>query len=234
MSHGLIHMLRLAAAAAAVQMLLGAPLPASADVYSYVEPDGTIAFTNVPTDPRYRRLRSEAPPKRIKRQPQDFERAISRHALRHRLDPALLQAVIKVESDFDPAAVSKAGAVGLMQLMPHTAGRLDVRDSYDPEDNIGGGARYLRYLLNRYEGNLVLALAAYNAGEKAVDRHQAVPPIQETRLYVAKVLSYYRICLRADRLINRVKQMQAQLSLLTAFSRPSQSQSVASWTVPSH
>jgi soluble lytic murein transglycosylase len=184
-------MLRLAAAAAAVQMLLGAPLPASADVYSYVEPDGTIAFTNVPTDPRYRRLRSEAPPKRIKRQPQDFERAISRHALRHRLDPALLQAVIKVESDFDPAAVSKAGAVGLMQLMPLTAARMDVRNPYDPDDNIGGGSRYLRELLDRFRGNLPLALAAYNAGEQTVERHRGLPPIEETRLYVGKVLRFY-------------------------------------------
>jgi soluble lytic murein transglycosylase len=221
---------------AAAWLLLAEALPAAAgDVfYSYVDRHGTIHFTNVPTDPRFKRIVQRSPYFRHRLSPAQLEQAISHHAQRHRLEPALLRAVIKAESDFDPYAVSRAGAVGLMQLMPHTAGRLDVRDSYDPEDNIGGGARYLRYLLNRYEGNLVLALAAYNAGEKAVDRHQAVPPIQETRLYVAKVLSYYRICLRADRLINRVKQMQAQLSLLTAFSRPSQSQSVASWTVPSH
>lgn len=79
-----------------------------------------------------------------------------------------------------------------------------------------------------------MALAAYNVGEKVVDRHQAVPPIRETRLYVAKVLGYYRICLRADRLINRARQLQAQLSLLTALSRPSQPPLVVSWTAPSH
>jgi soluble lytic murein transglycosylase len=221
---------------AAAWLLLAAALPAAArdDIYSYVDRHGTIHFTNVPTDPRFKRVVERSPYFRHRLSPAQLEQAIFRHAQRHRLEPSLLRAVIKAESDFDPYAVSRAGAVGLMQLMPHTAVRLDVQDSYDPEDNIGGGARYLRYLLNRYRGNLVLALAAYNAGEKAVDRHQAVPPIQETRLYVAKVLGYYRICLRADRLINRVKQMQAQLSLLTAFSHPRQSQPVAFWTAPSH
>lgn len=167
-------------------------LPASADVYSYVEPDGTIAFTNVPTDPRYRKLRTETPPKRLNLQARDLERIIARHALRYRLEPALLQAVIKAESDFDPAAVSKAGAVGLMQLMPQTAARLDVRNPYDPDDNIAGGARYLRELLDRFRGNLPLTLAAYNAGEQMVERHQGLPPIDETRRYVSKVLRFYQ------------------------------------------
>jgi soluble lytic murein transglycosylase len=187
------HTIHTVVATAVMQTLLwvSAP-PASADVYSYVEPDGTIAFTNVPTDPRYRKLWTEPAPKRLKLQARDFERTISQHALRYRLEPALLQAVIKAESNFDPAAVSKAGAIGLMQLMPHTAARLDVRNPYDPEDNIGGGARYLRELLDRFRGNLPLALAAYNAGEQMVERYQGLPPIDETRRYVSKVLGFYQ------------------------------------------
>jgi soluble lytic murein transglycosylase len=108
--------------------------------------------------------------------------------------------VIKTESDFDPLAVSRAGAIGLMQLMPQTAVRLDVRDSYNPDENIGGGTKYLRQLLDRFDGNLPLALAAYNAGEHAVERYQGLPPIAETRQYVKKVLRYYRTFLTNDQL----------------------------------
>jgi soluble lytic murein transglycosylase-like protein len=108
--------------------------------------------------------------------------------------------VIKTESDFDPLAVSRAGAIGLMQLMPQTAVRLEVRDSYNPDENIGGGTKYLRQLLDRFDGNLPLALAAYNAGEHTVERYQGLPPIAETRQYVKKVLRYYRTFLTNDRL----------------------------------
>jgi soluble lytic murein transglycosylase len=123
---------------------------------------------------------------------------ISRFSREHQLHPALIRAVIKAESDFDPRAVSRAGAIGLMQLMPQTAVRLDVRDLYNPEDNIGGGTKYLRQLLDRFRGNLPLALAAYNAGEHVVDRYRTVPPIKETRQYVRKVLRYYRTFLAND------------------------------------
>lgn len=190
--HSFIFSGRLIAAAAAMQICLWTiPGHAAADVYSYVEPDGTIAFTNVPTDPRYRKILGDAEKSRPRLRAVDFERSISRHSLRYQLDPALLRAVIKAESDFDPSAVSKAGAIGLMQLMPQTAARLAVRNSYDPEDNIAGGARYLRELLDRFGGSLPLALAAYNAGEQIVERYRALPPIEETRRYVSKVLRYY-------------------------------------------
>jgi len=112
-------------------------------------------------------------------------------AQQHQLDPALLQAVISAESAFNPTAVSPAGAMGLMQLMPATAQRFGVHDPYDPIANIQGGARYLRLLLNQFQ-NLNLALAAYNAGENAVIRYGlTIPPYQETQTYVSRVLKFY-------------------------------------------
>jgi soluble lytic murein transglycosylase-like protein len=122
---------------------------------------------------------------------QDLRRAIVLYAKRYRLDPALLHAVIKVESDFRQHVVSKKGAVGLMQLTPDTAATLRVGNVYDSVQNIRGGAKQLRHLLNRYQGDLPLALAAYNAGVHRV-KGQKVPKIRETRLYVRKVLRYYR------------------------------------------
>ena len=122
---------------------------------------------------------------------QDIRRAIAFYAKRYRLDPALLRAVIKAESDFRQHVVSKKGAIGLMQLTPDTAATLRVANVYDSVENIHGGARQLRHLLNRYQGDLPLALAAYNAGVHRVKGGQ-VPKIRETRLYVRKVLRYYR------------------------------------------
>jgi soluble lytic murein transglycosylase len=122
-----------------------------------------------------------------------LEGTIAHHSRRHRLDPALLSAVIKAESDFYPDAVSRAGAIGLMQLMPKTAVNMEIHDPFDPEENIAGGARYLRYLLDRFNGNLPLALAAYNAGARRVEQYATLPPIRETRRYVQKVLRFYRM-----------------------------------------
>ncbi|MBD0315720.1 MAG: lytic transglycosylase domain-containing protein [Nitrospiraceae bacterium] len=169
-----------------------------AQIYQYVDGNGTISLTNVPSDARYRRI--DLQPNRLHPliSEHELEPMIRRYSRQHGLHPALIRAVIKAESDFDPVAVSRAGAVGLMQLMPHTAARMDVRDAYDPEDNIGGGTRYLRQLLDRFRGNLPLALAAYNAGEHVVERYRALPPIQETRQYVSKVLRYYRTFLIRD------------------------------------
>jgi len=118
-------------------------------------------------------------------------RTIHWYAKQYRLDPALLRAVVKAESDFDPGAVSRKGAVGLMQLMPHTAAHHRVADPFDPIQNIRAGAKQLRRLVNRYDGNLPLALAAYNAGAQRV-KGQKVPRIRETRAYVHKVLRFYR------------------------------------------
>lgn len=109
-------------------------------------------------------------------------------ARRNGIEPALLTAVVKVESNFDPFAVSSRGACGLAQLMPKTAKRFETKDVFDPGQNLEGGARYLRWLLDRFEGRTDLALAGYNAGEGAVDRHRGIPPYRETLTYVIRVL----------------------------------------------
>ena len=169
-----------------------------AEVYQYVDASGTIALTNVPSDVRYRKIELDSNPLHIMLPERELAPVIARHSRQQQLHPALIRAVIKAESNFDPHAISRAGAIGLMQLMPQTAVRLDVRDLYDPDDNVGGGTKYLRQLLDRFHGNLPLALAAYNAGENVVDRYQALPPIDETRQYVRKVLRYYRTFLTRD------------------------------------
>jgi soluble lytic murein transglycosylase-like protein len=122
----------------------------------------------------------------------DFERMVDAAARRHGLDPALVKAVVAVESGFQPQAVSPKGAQGLMQLMPATARDLGVMDPFDPAANLDGGSRYLSTLVARYDGDLSKALAAYNAGMGAVARHGGVPPYAETRKYVNRVLSRYQ------------------------------------------
>jgi soluble lytic murein transglycosylase-like protein len=178
--------------------LLATAPTARAEMYQYIDANGTISLTNVPSDMRYRRIDILSNRLHPTISEQELEPMISRFSRQHQLHPALIRAVIKAESGFDPHAVSRAGAVGLMQLMPQTAARMDVRDLYDPEDNIGGGTKYLRQLLDRFHGNLPLALAAYNAGEHVVDRYRTLPPYTETRQYVRKVLRYYRVFLTRD------------------------------------
>lgn len=171
-----------------------------ADIYRYVDSKGVIHFSNVPTNPNYRLYMKEergsrpllSESKLLSRAKLDrYDPLIQHTARRHGLDHSLVTAVIKVESDFDPGAVSSKGARGLMQLMPGTARELGVRDSFDPWENVEGGVRYLRNLLEFFNGNLPLALAAYNAGREAVLQHGGIPPYPETRQYVEKVLQYY-------------------------------------------
>ncbi len=122
----------------------------------------------------------------------DLEALIAETARRHHLNPALVRSVVAVESAFQPNATSPKGAQGLMQLMPQTARSLGVADPFDPAQNLDGGTRHLKGLVARYGGNLDLALAAYNAGQGAVEKHRGIPPYAETRQYVKKVLERYR------------------------------------------
>ncbi|SHF47121.1 Transglycosylase SLT domain-containing protein [Desulforamulus putei DSM 12395] len=122
----------------------------------------------------------------------EYEAMVERAALRHGVDPALCKAVARVESGFNPGATSKAGAMGLMQLMPGTARSLGVENPYDPEQNADAGVRYLKSMLDKYNGDVKLALAAYNAGPGSVDRHQGVPPYGETLQYIERVTGFWR------------------------------------------
>ena len=171
---------------------LGETSPSRAQIYQFISPDGVIHFTNVPTDPRYRRM-GKSRSLLMSRSSMEIQKSILSAARQKNLDPALINAVIKVESDFDPQAVSKAGAMGLMQLMPATAATLRVRDPFDPHENIAAGTRHLSDLLNRFDGNLTLALAAYHAGESRVRRYGTIPPIEQTHRYVKKVMAAYRL-----------------------------------------
>ena len=121
----------------------------------------------------------------------DFAALINQAAKKYNVNPNLVQAVVKAESNFNPSAVSSAGALGLMQLMPATAAGLGVSNALDPAQNIEGGVKFLSQLLTHFNGNVKLAVAAYNAGQGAVDRYNGVPPYQETQTYVDRVLGYY-------------------------------------------
>jgi soluble lytic murein transglycosylase-like protein len=163
-----------------------------ADIYVYKDPQGVLHFTNTPTSSRYRpviRERGKGSAGSLVA-PAVFEELIRSTADRYGVDAHLVQAVIKVESDFNSQARSHKGAQGLMQLMPETAQLHQVSNVYNPQENIDGGVRHLRLLLDRYQGDLQLTLAAYNAGIKAVEKHRGIPPFAETREYIRRVLTY--------------------------------------------
>jgi soluble lytic murein transglycosylase-like protein len=160
------------------------PEESQADIYKYVDKNGVTHFTNTPTQSHYRFFRKESGA------PDDLTDIIRRHAAQFRLEEALVRAVIKAESNFNPRAVSHKGAIGMMQLIPETARLMNVHDPLNPEENIRGGSRYLRLMLDEFGGDLELALAAYNAGPGAVKRHGGIPPYAETRTYVERVKKY--------------------------------------------
>ena len=176
-----------------------------ANIYVYTAADGSVNLSNVPVDKRYKTLIPEQNgvpdtaflPESGRLQltranKARYDQIVDEVARTHNLDGALLHAVISVESRYNPSAVSRKGAVGLMQLMPTTAKRYGVSDSFDPAQNLHGGAKYLRDLLTLFNSDVSLALAAYNAGENAVIRNgNRIPPFRETMNYVPRVLDYY-------------------------------------------
>jgi soluble lytic murein transglycosylase-like protein len=180
--------------------------PAFADIYTFRDERGVVHFTNIKgLDPRYKLLRREGSgpvpgsgnPARTympsEAEIRRYSSIVETAARQYGVDKALVHAVISAESGYNPQAVSRAGARGLMQLMPETARRYGVRNSMDPVDNIYGGVKYLRDLLTMFKGNMELAVAAYNAGENAVIRYGLrVPPYTETLGYVPRVLDFYR------------------------------------------
>lgn len=167
---------------------------AAADIYKYVDADGVVHFTNDPPTKKfklYRREGRKAQQLNIGRStPSGYGDIISRNCEKYSLEEGLVHAVIKAESNYNSSAVSKKGALGMMQLMPGTARLLNVDNPLDAEENIGGGSRYLRQMLDEFNGNLDFAIAAYNAGPNAVKRHGGIPPYEETRTYVKKVKQY--------------------------------------------
>ena len=170
-----------------------APAFSFADIYKYVDPDGVIHFTNAPTQGKFELvLKEERVQFRVGPTFEKYDLAIWKAAEKYGMDYALIKAVIKAESNFNPKAISRVGAKGLMQLMPKTAYAFAVTDSFHPEDNIEGGVRYLRYLVKLFDGNFYSVLAAYNAGEKAVFQYNGVPPYRETRTFIQRVLHYFR------------------------------------------
>jgi soluble lytic murein transglycosylase-like protein len=185
------------------------PTEGRADMYRCEGPGGALHFTNVRAPGMRCRVlhrdepRSASRASRAARRPSSanvppradryrlYDGFIAEASALYQLPPAFIRAVVKVESDFNPRVVSRTGAMGLMQLMPRTAQAMGVRDPFDPRQNIFGGSRYLRVLANLFNGDLVLTIAGYNAGEGAVMRYRGVPPYDETRRYVRRVLKHY-------------------------------------------
>lgn len=174
-------------------ILFAGILPARADVYRYIDAQGNLHFTDTPNHDRWNLYIKEKPSSSSATQ--SYQKIIRLHAQSFRLEEALVKAVIKVESDYQSQTVSRKGAQGLMQLIPETARYLKVYDPFDPNENIRGGSQYLRQMLDMFDNNLELALAAYNAGPQTVKRYKGIPPYDETRNYVKRVkyyLDFYR------------------------------------------
>ncbi len=193
--------------------VLGLTASASADIYRCKRADGTQHYTNVrerggrcqvvvraskksraKNNAKRASARTPKPTKRSSKDPDRYTRyntLITEAAQTYQLPQSFIRAVMRVESNFNPTVVSRAGAMGLMQLMPKTARSMGVSDPFDVRQNVLGGARYLRILANRFKGDLILTVAAYNAGEAAVEKYEGIPPYQETQRYVRRVLKHY-------------------------------------------
>ena len=179
----------------AIFILMAVISSVHADIYMYIDENGVMHFTNTPTSNQhdYKIYIKEKTAVSAKFSTTDkYDQYISDASREFGVDSRLLKAMIKAESDFDPRAISKKGAMGLMQIMPENFEMLNLRNPFDPWENIKAGARYFKALHERFNGKLALSLAAYNAGPTAVDRYKTIPPFQETEEYVRRVLSYYR------------------------------------------
>ena len=182
-----------------VYLIFSHIITAQADIYRYEDEEGIIHFTDAPTDKRFKvilrdlkkdkllRTRLHLP---ISANPGDYDAIIKASADKYGVSTSLVKAVIHAEPGYNPNALSRKGASGLMQLMPGTARSLKVNNSFDPKDNVEGGVKYLRFLIDTFRGDISLALAAYNAGLNKVAKFGGIPPYAETRNYVNKVLSY--------------------------------------------
>jgi soluble lytic murein transglycosylase-like protein len=186
-----------------VTLLVSSTVAANPKIYTYVDANGMRHYTDVPDNNRYRLLVLSSQDRTVSGDRYDamllakagqYDSIIETAAISASVEANLLRAVIVVESGFNSRAVSKRGAVGLMQLMPSTATRFGVSNPYDPRENVHAGARYLKFLIDRFGHDVKLALAAYNAGEEAVDRNGGqIPPFTETMAYVPRVLKIYQM-----------------------------------------
>jgi len=184
----------------ALVFLLFIASTASSDVYKYIDENGVICYTDAPLEKKTQKVlvyKDRKPPAvniKAEKSPgmkTDYSHYIQKAAQKYEIEPELIHAVIRTESNGNYKAVSKKGAMGLMQLMPSTANDMNVGNPFNPEENIDGGTKYLRYLLEKFNGNLTLAVAAYNSGPTTVERYGNIPPIAETRHYVDKVFALY-------------------------------------------
>jgi len=174
----------------------------SAGIYRYVDENGVIHFTNCPRDPKFklyiRESREDVGDENgsssasYVKDSNQYDSLITEFSRKYQVEFALIKAIIRAESGFNPLAVSRKGAKGLMQLMPETAQRVNVSNIFNPKENIEGGVRHFKYLLSLFNDDLRLSLAAYNAGENVVAELRSIPPYRETVDYVKKVLSYYQ------------------------------------------
>ena len=176
-------------------IMIATATPLYADIYVYADKAGVLHFTNVPTSSKssnYKVYIKETSNRPLESNITDlYDHVISEASHTHGVSFSLLKALIKTESDFNPSAVSSAGARGLMQLMPENIKTLKIKNPFDPRENIMGGTQYLKQLIDRFNGKLPLALAAYNAGPGVVEKYQRIPPFKETENFVKQVMKYY-------------------------------------------
>ncbi|MEE4599752.1 MAG: lytic transglycosylase domain-containing protein [Desulfobacteraceae bacterium] len=173
-------------------LLISADLTAHGDIYRYIDENGVMHFTNTPTssNQKFKLFLREKPKTSLRYSTKKYDDIIANASQQYGVAFPLLKAIIKAESGFDPRAVSKKGAKGLMQIMPQNFKLLGIEDPFDPSQNIHAGARYFKQMYDRF-GKLALSLAAYNAGPDAVARYKTVPPYEETEEYVKRVLKFY-------------------------------------------